>query len=135
MRKCLIPTRYAGTCNYSLRHSLRLALDGVVSFSTRPLLLSAAFGALVTFVAFAVMVWLTIEKLVNLESVLPGTTTVIVAVLFMGGIQLVTIGVLGTYWGKVFYETKKRPLYVTAERLGFADEEPPPADPAGTGED
>ena len=124
--------RYAGESNYSLRHSIRLALDGIVSFSTRPLLLSAAFGALVTFAAFVVMVWLVIEKLVNPESVLPGTTTVVVAVLFMGGIQLVTIGVLGTYLGKVFYETKKRPLYVTAERLGFARAETPAAERPGS---
>jgi glycosyltransferase involved in cell wall biosynthesis len=120
--------RYAGESNYRLRQSIRLALDGIVSFSTRPLLLSAAFGALVTLAAFLAMVWLIVGKLVNPDSVVAGTTTVIVAVLFMGGIQLVTIGVLGTYLGKVFYETKKRPLYVAAERLGFADEEAPVGD-------
>lgn len=141
--------RYAGKSNYRLRHSLRLALDGIVSFSTRPLLLSAAFGTLVTFGAFMAMLWLIVGKLVNPENVVAGTTTVLVAVLFMGGIQLVTIGVLGTYLGKVFYETKRRPLYVAAERLGFGDDVAPPAqrpgfidheaappgDPAGIGED
>jgi polyisoprenyl-phosphate glycosyltransferase len=141
--------RFAGTSNYSLHHSIRLALDGIVSFSTRPLLLSAAFGTLVTFGAFVAMLWLIVGKLVNPDSVVAGTTTVLVAVLFMGGIQLVTIGVLGTYLGKVFYETKKRPLYVAAERLGFGrDQTPaaegpdilgatgaPPGDRATTGED
>jgi Glycosyltransferases involved in cell wall biogenesis len=123
--------RYAGESNYSLRHSIRLALDGIVSFSTRPLLLSAAFGTLVTFGAFVAMLWLIIGKLVNPESVVAGTTTVLIAVLFMGGIQLVTIGVLGTYLGKVFYETKKRPLYVAAERLGFGDDVAPAAERPG----
>lgn len=128
--------RYAGTSNYNVRHSIRLALDGIVSFSTRPLLLSAAFGALVTFGAFVAGVWLVIGKLVDPDSVVPGTTTVIVAILFMGGIQLVTIGVLGTYLGKVFYETKKRPLYVAAERLGFGDHQAAPSgDPARIGAD
>lgn len=114
--------RYAGKSTYGWRQSMRLALNGIVSFSTRPLLLSTAFGALVTLGAFVGMLWLIVGKLVNPDSVVPGTTTVVVAVLFMGGIQLLTIGVLGTYLGKVFYETKKRPLYVAAERLGFTDD-------------
>jgi dolichol-phosphate mannosyltransferase len=122
-QQCAVPydrdARYAGKSNYSLRHSMRLALDGVVSFSTRPLLLSAAFGALVTAGAFIALIWIVLGKLLNPASVVPGTTTVLIAVLFMGGIQLVTIGVLGTYLGKVFHETKKRPLYVASERLGF----------------
>jgi polyisoprenyl-phosphate glycosyltransferase len=116
--------RFTGESNYSLRTSFRLALNGIVSFSTRPLLLSAAFGSLVTLGAFLAMLWLIIGKLVNPGSVVAGTTTVLVAVLFMGGIQLVTIGVLGTYLGKVFYETKKRPLYVAAELLGFGEAAP-----------
>jgi polyisoprenyl-phosphate glycosyltransferase len=114
--------RFAGKSNYSLRHSIRLALDGIVSFSTRPLMISTALGVLVTLVAFFGAVWLMISRLVNPAGVIAGTTTVVVSVLFMGGIQLVTIGVLGTYLGKVFYETKKRPLYVAAERLGFPEE-------------
>lgn len=113
--------RYSGESNYKLRHSMRLALDGMVSFSTRPLVLSTALGVAVTLGAFIAAVWLVLGKLLNPDSVVAGTTTTIVAVLFMGGIQLVTIGVLGTYLGKVFYETKKRPLYVAAERLGFTD--------------
>jgi glycosyltransferase involved in cell wall biosynthesis len=142
--------RYAGKSNYKLRHSMRLALDGIVSFSTRPLLLSTALGMVVTLCACVAAVWLVIHKLVDPESVLPGTTTVVVTVLFMGGVQLVTIGILGAYLGKVFSETKRRPLYVAAERLGFADHQAPPprgrsslvgreeeapGDPAGGGKD
>jgi glycosyltransferase involved in cell wall biosynthesis len=114
--------RFAGKSNYRLRHSIRLALDGIASFSTRPLLLSAAVGVLVTVCAFLAAVWLIIDKLVDPGAALPGTTTVLLAVLFMGGVQLMSIGILGTYLGKVFTETKRRPLYVAAERMGFAKE-------------
>ena len=114
--------RFAGESTYhGLRQSVRLALDGTVSFSTRPLLLSAGLGGLVTIAAFLAMLYVLVGKLVNPASVVPGTTTLLVVVLFMGGVQLLTIGVLGTYLGKVFYETKKRPLYVAAERLGFPE--------------
>lgn len=116
--------RFAGDSVYGLRQSLRLALDGIVSFSTRPLLLSAALGGLVTLASFLALLFVLIGKLVDPSSVVPGTTTLLLAVLFLGGVQLLTIGVLGTYLGKVFTETKKRPLYVTAERVGF------PGDPS-----
>ena len=113
--------RYTGKSNYSLRRSIRLALDGIVSFSTRPLALSSALGALVTVLACVMAVWLIIQRLVDPDSVLRGTTTVLLVVLFMGGVQLLTIGILGTYLGKVFTESKRRPLYVAAERLGFPE--------------
>jgi polyisoprenyl-phosphate glycosyltransferase len=113
--------RFAGESTYGLRQSVSLALDGIASFSTRPLLLSAALGGLVTIGAFLAMLYVLIGKLVNPASVVPGDTTLLLAVLFMGGIQLLTIGVLGTYLGKVFYETKQRPLYVASERLGFSE--------------
>ena len=118
--------RYAGKSNYSLRHQIRLALDGIASFSTRPLALSSAVGALVTVCACFVAVWLIVQRLVDPTSVLRGTTTVLLVVLFMGGVQLMTIGIVGTYLGKVFTETKRRPLYVTAERVGFDEPAAPP---------
>lgn len=127
--------RYSGKSNYSLRHSFRLAVDGITSFSTRPLLVSAATGTLVTLLACLASIWLIIDRIIHPESVLPGTTTVIVAVLFMGGVQLMSIGILGTYLGKVFTETKKRPLYIASDLLGFprSDGHPVEAD-RGKGE-
>lgn len=127
--------RFAGESTYRLRQSLGLALDGIASFSTRPLLLSAALGGLVTLAAFLAMIYVFVGKLVNPESVVPGDTTLLLAVLFMGGIQLLTIGVLGTYLGKVFYETKQRPLYVASERLGFSERPARPGGDSGIPED
>jgi polyisoprenyl-phosphate glycosyltransferase len=110
--------RYAGTGNYTLRRMLKLAIDGALSFSVRPLQIMSQFGLLVTFLAMLAGVWLVVERLAGLGPSVPGWTSVIVAVLFMGGVQLVSIGVLGAYIGRIFYETKRRPLYVVAERIG-----------------
>jgi dolichol-phosphate mannosyltransferase len=115
--------RYAGKSNYSLRDSIRLAVDGVASFSTRPLFISAVVGAVVTLCACVAAVWLIIDRLVDPANVLRGTTTILLAVLFIGGVQLMTIGIVGLYLGKVFTETKRRPLYVAAERQGFPGDE------------
>jgi polyisoprenyl-phosphate glycosyltransferase len=110
--------RFAGTGNYTMRRLMRLAVDGALSFSVRPLQLTTQFGLLVTFIALVAGVYLIVERLVNPTPTVPGWTSVIVAVLFMGGVQLVSTGVLGAYLGRIFYETKRRPLYFVAERIG-----------------
>jgi glycosyltransferase involved in cell wall biosynthesis len=110
--------RFAGTGNYTMRRMLRLAVNGALSFSVRPLQLTAQFGMLTTVIAVIAGVGLVIQRLLGGGAAAPGWTSVIVAVLFMGGVQLVSIGVLGAYLGRVFYETKRRPLYFVAERIG-----------------
>lgn len=107
--------RYAGETHYPLRKMVDLAVNGILSFSTRPLELSTRFGLLVTFLAFLAGVWVVVGKLLHPQNVIAGWSSVLIAVLFMGGVQLVSIGVLGAYLGKVFYETKRRPLYFVAE--------------------
>ena len=116
--------RYSGTGNYNLRRLMRLALDGALSFSVRPLQLMTQFGMLVTVLATLAGVWVVVSRIFNLGMTVPGWSAIMVAVLFMGGVQLISIGVLGAYLGRVFTEAKHRPLYLVAERLGFgADEE------------
>jgi dolichol-phosphate mannosyltransferase len=110
--------RFAGKGNYTMRRLLRLAADGALSFSTRPLQITTQFGFLVTFLALAAGLWLIVERLLGATASVPGWTTVVVAILFMGGVQLVSIGVLGAYIGRIFYESKRRPLYFVAERIG-----------------
>ncbi|MDP2181962.1 MAG: glycosyltransferase family 2 protein [Actinomycetota bacterium] len=115
--------RYSGRSNYTLRKLVKLAFDGILSFSSRPLSVAIQFGMFVTLIAMGYGTWLVIERLANPGSVPEGWTTVIVAVLFMGGIQLLSVGVLGAYLGRIFFETKSRPLYFVAEQIG-ADESP-----------
>jgi len=121
-RQCELPyvreARFAGTGNYTMRRLLKLAMDGALSFSVRPLQLMSQFGLVVTFIALLAGVYLILQKLAGFGPDVPGWTSVIVAVLFMGGVQLVSLGVLGAYIGRIFYETKRRPLYFVSEEIG-----------------
>jgi polyisoprenyl-phosphate glycosyltransferase len=114
-------SRFAGTSKYTLGKMLRLALDGLASFSSRPLVLSAQIGAFVTLAAFAYLLWIVGNKIVDPSATVQGWASVLVAVLFLGGVQLLSVGILGVYLGRVFGETKGRPLYVIAHRIGFED--------------
>lgn len=120
-RQCQITyvrdARFAGAGNYTLRRLLKLAIDGALSFSVRPLQVMSHIGLLTTAGALVWGLWLIAERLLGVATV-PGWTSTVVAVLFMGGLQLVSLGVLGAYLGRVFYETKRRPLYLVAERFG-----------------
>ncbi len=109
--------RHSGSGNYTFGKLMRLALDGVLSFSGKPLHLMVQFGMFVTFVSFLFGAYIVFERLTSPHPVSPGWASVIVAVLFMGGVQLISVGVLGAYIGRIFNETKHRPLYLVAERL------------------
>lgn len=107
--------RFSGQGNYTMSRLWRLALDGVLSFSSKPLHLMVQFGGIVTAVSFLAGVYIVGARLADPLSEAPGWASVIVAVLFMGGVQLVSIGVLGAYVGRIFEETKHRPLYLVRE--------------------
>jgi uncharacterized membrane protein YhaH (DUF805 family) len=93
-------------------------MDGITSFSSFPLKVWAYFGFVISAFAFLYAVVLAIRKLLNDVDV-PGYTSLMVVVLFLGGIQLITLGILGEYMGRVYNEVKGRPLYVVRERYGF----------------
>ncbi len=115
--------RYAGETKYSMGKMAKLALDGVTSFSSRPLVLAAQLGATITVGAFIYLVWIVANRLTNPHSVVAGWTSVLVAILFLGGVQLLSIGILGVYVGRVFNASKERPLYVVRTRVGGLDDE------------
>lgn len=112
--------RYAGDTKYTLRKMLRLALAGLTSFSSRPLMLATSFGLVITAAAFLYLVFIIGQKLLRPETLVQGWASLTVIVLFLGGVQLLSIGVLGDYIARIFHESKRRPLYVVAERYGFA---------------
>lgn len=114
--------RYAGEAKYTFRKLLRLAFDGVVSFSFVPLKMASLFGFAVSVFAFFYAVATLFQKLFTTTTV-PGYTTIIILVCFFGGVQLMTIGILGEYLGRIFDEVKKRPLYLVDEMIGFDDSE------------
>jgi len=110
--------RFAGQTKYSLAKMTKLGLDGVASFSSRPLVLAAELGAVITVGAFLYLLWIVANRLADPHSVVAGWTSVLVAILFLGGVQLLSIGILGVYVGRLFGESKRRPLYVVARRAG-----------------
>jgi dolichol-phosphate mannosyltransferase len=113
--------RFAGEVKYTFRKSLSLAMNGLVSFSKVPLRLSIYMGLFAAFVsvlmAFLILYW----RIFYPSSALTGLTIVMMAVFFLGAVQLVSIGILGQYIGRIYEEVKGRPLYTLAEVAGFAD--------------
>jgi glycosyltransferase involved in cell wall biosynthesis len=127
-RQCALPyrraERFAGTSKYPLRKMLRFAADGVLSFSTKPLQLSITLGLVSAAIALAGIVYALVARLLT-DDWVPGWAAIMVAVLFIGGVQLVSIGVLGEYIGRIYGEVKRRPLYVVGERVGRPRSAPP----------
>lgn len=105
------PQRVSGRSAFTFRQLLHLATDGITSFSLFPLRLCIYLGTLVTAFAFAYGSYIILRTLANGADV-PGYASIIVAVMFFGGVNLFSIGVLGAYVGRIFLEAKQRPLYV-----------------------
>lgn len=106
--------RVGGESHMSFRSLLHLALEGITSFTVSPLKVSTYIGIIVSFIAFLFMCWTIIHTLVFGEPV-QGYPTLMTVILFLGGVQLLSLGVIGEYLGKIFTETKHRPVYVVSE--------------------
>jgi dolichol-phosphate mannosyltransferase len=110
--------RYAGETKYPLRKMLRFATSGVISFSSAPLRAALNVGFVVSILAFVLGIWSLVVKIGGFYNV-PGWTSTLLVVTFLGGIQLVVLGVIGEYIGSIHDEVKGRPLYVVGELEGF----------------
>ena len=110
--------RYAGETKYPYSKMIKFALDGITSFSTAPLRLASWFGYMASAVGFLFLVRVIIEKMMG--GTVQGWATIMVAVLFFGGVQLICVGILGEYIGRIFNEIKPRPIYIVQELLGAA---------------
>ncbi len=109
--------RFAGDTKYTFRKMVHLAFDGITSFSDRPLRLATQLGLVVMAVAFAFAGWVIVASIVDPGGGGRGWPSLMAVVALLGGIQLLCIGVLGEYVGRIYRETKGRPLYVVAEVL------------------
>lgn len=103
--------RYAGKTKYTFHRLVYLALDGLVSFSYVPLRMISILGLSVSMLSFIIAIFYMVKKLTSGLNP-PGFATLVVAVFFLAGIQLITIGVIGEYVGRIFEEVKRRPLYI-----------------------
>ncbi len=118
--------RRTGDTKYSLRRMTGLAMTGILSFSLKPLRLSVVLGTLFALLAFAYGVYAVLLKVLS-DQALPGWASVLASVLFIGGIQLIVLGIIGEYLGQLVMESKRRPHYIVRESS-------PPADGGRPGE-
>ena len=112
--------RIAGESHYPLKKMLALAFDGITSLSVKPIRLITGFGALISVISFLGVIWAVIEAI--LGSTVAGWASTTSIVCFMGGIQLLCLGVIGEYIGKIYLETKQRPRFIISETT-FPDKE------------
>lgn len=117
---CFIPytacERAAGTTKWSFKKLFRYAIDGIIGFSTAPLRLATYTGLLAAFASLVYLVIVVLQKLIRGIDV-PGYATIIVLILFLGGLQLFCLGLIGEYVGKIFEQSKQRPVYLAKEVL------------------
>lgn len=106
--------RLAGKSHYPLKKMLTLAFDGITSISVRPIRVITALGALFSVISFIGVIWAIIINLTG--GAIDGWASTICIICFMGGIQLICLGVIGEYIGKIYLETKARPRYIISER-------------------
>jgi polyisoprenyl-phosphate glycosyltransferase len=114
--------RFAGTSSYTWRKLIRLARHGLFSFSTIPLDVITWLGVLITGLALLYLIYIVVATFV-LGRVIPGWTSLVVAVLILGGVQLISIGVLAQYVGMIFEQVKGRPLYILKQNRKFSEKE------------
>jgi glycosyltransferase involved in cell wall biosynthesis len=125
--------RYAGETKYTFARMVRFSLDAIVSFSDRPLQLATLFGFVISTLAFVAIPVVIVLRL--LGSYLPGFSSITIAVLVLGGIQLIAIGIIGEYVGRIYDEVKGRPLYLVRARQNIPspDSEPESPEPLTAG--
>jgi len=113
--------RYRGERKYTLWQLVKLAIDGITSFSHFPLRLVTQLGLVVSLAGFLYAAIIIISGLF-FGRVVPGWTTLMAAVIFLGGVQLIVVGVVGEYIGRIYVEVQQRPLYLIKQKTGFSEE-------------
>jgi polyisoprenyl-phosphate glycosyltransferase len=118
--------RFAGETKYPYRKMIKFALDGMTSFSNAPLRLATWLGYGSSFLGFLYLLSVFVQKLLGYT--VQGWATIMVALLFFGGVQLICLGILGEYIGRIFNEVKPRPVYIVEESVGRRDAELQPTE-------
>lgn len=113
--------RFAGVTKYPLSKMLKLSMDGITSFSTKPLTLSKNLGFLTAGAGFVYMMIVVVQRIVFGKAV-QGWTSLAVLILLIGGIQLIMLGIVGDYIARIFDESKNRPLYIIDEKYNMSED-------------
>ena len=112
--------RLAGAPKYTFRKLVGLALSGYIGFSSMPLRAAAWLGFLSAAAGFSIGIWVLVRTLIELPSPPRGWASTMSVILFVGGVQLLVLGIIGEYLGRVYDEVRNRPLYVVRSRTGFS---------------
>ncbi|WP_024831690.1 glycosyltransferase family 2 protein [Ruminiclostridium josui] len=113
--------RFAGETKYPLKKMLKLAGDGIFSFSYKPLKLATFAGMIVSIISFIYLIVVLIQRFVK-NDIASGWASSMAVSLFFNGVMLIVIGIMGEYVGRIYEEVKARPLYIVGELLGFQEE-------------
>jgi glycosyltransferase involved in cell wall biosynthesis len=119
--------RYAGQTKYTLRRMIRFSLDAVASFSSFPLQIATFLGFLFSLIAFVSLPLVVVARVLDIYDA--GVPSLLFVVLLLGGIQLITVGIIGEYVGRIYDEVKGRPLYLVGEARNLSVEQPGDAPP------
>lgn len=111
--------RFSGETHYTLSKMLNFAFDGITSFSIKPLRIASYFGFIVGGLGFLGIIYTLIRKFIHPQEYVIGWTGLFVGIMFLGGIQLITIGIIGEYVGKIYKEIQKRPQYLIKESVNI----------------
>jgi len=114
--------RFAGETKYPLKKMVKLAFDGIISFSVKPLKLSQYLGFFAVICSIVIFIYSFVYHLAGGVNLIPGWTSIMTAVTFLGGVQLISIGILGEYIGRMYEESKDRPLYIIEKEINMYDE-------------
>jgi len=107
--------RHTGETHYTLSRMLNFALEGIISFSTKPLRLASYMGFLSAGVGFLGIIYVFVEKILSPSNLVTGWSALFVGIMFIGGVQLLTIGIIGEYISRIYIEIQKRPQYLIKE--------------------
>ena len=114
--------RFAGKTKYPLKKMISFALDGILSFSKKPLKIALNIGFISILLGIVMIIYVFIGKIFFPAITMPGWASILIAVVFFGGVQLFTIGIIGEYIGRIYDETKNRPLYIIEDEVNFEKE-------------
>ena len=114
--------RYAGETKYPLSKMIKFAFDGITSFSVFPLKVALNIGFFSIIIALFLLFYALFSFIFLPRVTLPGWTSTLIAIVFFGGVQMFTIGIIGEYIGRIFEESKNRPLYIISEKINFEEE-------------
>lgn len=111
--------RYAGKTKYPLKKMLKLASDGIISFSTKPLKIVGGLGILTIILSIGILIYSLISYIFNLNNLTPGWTSIMVAITLFSGVQLLSIWIIAEYIGRIFDDTQKRPEYIIDKTINI----------------